>query len=246
MEILIVDDNESLSRTMSFILQKKGHQITTANNGMKAIEIIENKILDIIFMDIKMPGLNGVDTYKQIKRIQPETVVIMMTAYTATELAVEAIQEGAFALIHKPLNFDQIFSLINRVKDEKESAFILVVDDDENTRVLLRDAFTSKGYRVTVAKSGEDAIAMTRVKPHDVTIIDVKLPLLNGLETFLEIQKINPQAIVIMMTGHREREVDELVKEALDHKAYTCIYKPFDVLELVSMVDEISVKKPVL
>jgi len=246
MQILIVDDNESLSRTLSFILQKKGHQTFTANNGMKAIEVIEKKAFDIIFMDIKMPGLNGVDTYKQVKRIQPNAVVIMMTAYTATELAVEAIQEGAFALIHKPLDFDQIFSLINRVQEEKESAFILVVDDDENTRLMLRDAFSEKGYRVTVAKTGEDAIAMTKVLPHDVTIIDMNLPLLNGLETFLAIQEINPQAIVIMMTGQREREIDEFVKEAMDHNAYTCIYKPFDVLELVTMVDEISTQKLVL
>jgi len=66
----------------------------------------------------------------------------------------------------------------------------------------------------------------------------MKLPTINGLETYLAIKEINPEAVVIMMTAYRP-EVTELVEEALDSNAYTCLYKPLDMEELVRLVDEI-------
>ena len=243
MHILIVDDDENIREMMAFILEDKGYQTTTANDGLHAIELVQESSFDVIFMDIKMPRLNGVEAFKRIKRIRSEVKVIMMTAYKDTRLAVEAIQEGAIAIIHKPLEFDRIYSLLNRIQYEKDSAFILVVDDDENIRSLLKELFTKQGYRVTVAKNGEEAVAMSQIKLHDISIIDINLPSLNGLETFLAIQNIDPQARVILMTGQRERKVDELIKTALDNNAYTCIYKPFDPLALIEVVNDICSSK---
>ena len=93
--ILIVDDNISLFKTMSFILGRKGYAVTTAENGLEAIERVKERPFDMIFMDIKMPILDGVETYKRVKKVRPEAVVMMMTAYTVDGLVQEALKEGA-------------------------------------------------------------------------------------------------------------------------------------------------------
>ena len=89
--ILIVDDNIGQCKTMSFILKRNGYAVTTADNGSEALAIVEKKPFDIIFMDIKMPLMNGLEAYKQVKKIRPEARVIMMTAYAVEDLVQENI-----------------------------------------------------------------------------------------------------------------------------------------------------------
>ena len=84
--ILIVDDNISLCRTISFVLKHKGYAATTAKDGLEAIERVKERSFDMIFMDIKMPIMDGVETYKRIKKIRPEAMVVMMTAYAVEDL----------------------------------------------------------------------------------------------------------------------------------------------------------------
>lgn len=93
--ILIVDDNINLTKTLFFILKHKGFTVTTAKNGLEAIDKVKNQYFTLIFMDIKMPHMNGVETYKRIKKISPLTSVMMMTAYTVEDQVQESIKEGA-------------------------------------------------------------------------------------------------------------------------------------------------------
>jgi len=90
--------------------------------------------------------------------------------------------------------------------------------------------------------SGEEVIEMARQSRYDVIFIDMMLPIMNGLQTYLAIRAINPQVAAVMITGYR-REVGDLVEEALKKDAYTCLYKPFDVEEVIQLVDEICRRK---
>ena len=110
--ILIVDDNINLTKTMALILAHKGYDVVTAKDGIEAIEIIKKKSLDLIFMDIKMPHLNGVETYKRLKKLKPEVVVMMMTAYAVDDLVHEALREGAYGIIYKPFDFSKVSTII--------------------------------------------------------------------------------------------------------------------------------------
>jgi CheY-like chemotaxis protein len=113
-KILVVDDNVSQCKTMSFILERKGCTVTIAENGPKAIEIAKKNPFDIIFMDIKMPVMNGVEAYKQIKKIRPGAKVIMMTAYAVEDLIGQALAEGAYEILYKPLDIKKMFDLIEK------------------------------------------------------------------------------------------------------------------------------------
>ncbi len=240
--ILVVDDNINLCRTMSFILKRKGYAIITAKDGLKAIENVKERSFDIIFMDIKMPLMDGVETYKRIKKIRPKAIVIMMTAYAVEELVQEALQEGAYSIIYKPLDIERVIVLIESLREVEEGALVLVVDDDPGTCITFKKILIKKGYNVNIASTGEEAIAIAKEKIYNIIFIDIKMPTINGLETYLVIKEINPKAVVIMMTGYRQ-EMTSLIKEALQNNAYTCIYKPLDMTEVIKLVNEIWERK---
>ena len=111
-DILIVDDNISLAKSLSFILGKKGYRTSIVKNGLEAVKIVKDKIFDIIFMDIKMPLLNGVEALKKIKKISPTSIVFMMTGYAVEELVNEALEEGAYGIFYKPFDIEKTLALI--------------------------------------------------------------------------------------------------------------------------------------
>ena len=240
--ILIADDNISLCRTMSFVLEGKGYVVTTSKDGSEAIERVKERSFDMIFMDIKMPLMDGVETYKSIKEIRPEAVVVMMTGYSVEDLVEEALREGAYGIIYKPLDIEKVVALIEEVREAKRGALVLVVDDHPETCITLRNILIKKNYQVGMAHTGEEAITMAQERAYDIIFIDMKLPTINGLETYLAIKENNPEAVVIMMTAYRQ-EMAELVEEALNNSAYACLYKPFDIEEVLKLVGELWKRK---
>ncbi len=236
--ILIVDDNINLAKTMSFILKRKGYGVTTAKDGLEAIVKVKEKHFDIIFMDIKMPIMNGVETYKEIKEIDNQVVVIMMTAYSVDELIQEALKEGAYGILYKPLDIKKTLSIIDELSEKEQGGFILLVDDDLGFCITLKKILAMKSYTVGIAHTGDESLTMVQEKPYDIILIDMKLPTINGLETYLRIKKISPKVVVIIITGYR-RETSALVKEAIQKNAFTCLYKPLDLEILLEIIDKI-------
>jgi len=240
--ILIVDDDVGMARTTAMILERKGYAVATAQDGPGAIEEVEQQPFDIIFMDIKMPLMDGVETYRRIGEMRPEAVVMMMTAYAVDDLVQQALEEGAYGILYKPLDIERMIAIIEEAKAAEKGALILVVDDDPATCMMLRNILVRRGYEVGVAYTGEEAIAAADERSHDIVFIDMKLPTINGLETYLAIRETNSQMTAIMMTAYRQ-EMGDLVEQALRNHAYTCLYKPIDVEELLRLVDEIWERK---
>jgi len=240
--ILIVDDDISLFKTMSFVLGRKGYAVTTAKDGPEAIKRVKENAFNVIFMDIKMPLMDGVETYKRISRIRPQAVVVMMTAYAVEDLVQEVLEEGAYGVIYKPLDIEKVVALIEKVGREGQGALILVVDDHPEACTTLKNILIKRDYKVGVAHTGEEAIAMAEKKVYGIIFIDMKLPTINGLETYLAVKKINPEAVAIMMTAYRQ-EMADLLQEALSGHAYACLYKPLDIEEVLALVDDILKRK---
>ncbi len=119
--ILVVDDLRSISLTLGGILEDEGHNVVTAEDGYQAIEAVRKTHFDVIFMDIKMPGINGVQTFIEIKKIDPKAVVIMMTGYSVEDLVKRAVREGAYTCLHKPFDMEKVITLVAAIaKEEKE------------------------------------------------------------------------------------------------------------------------------
>ena len=114
--ILIVDDNISLCRTICMVLERKGCAVSTANSGREAIEKMQESPFDPIFMDVKMPHMDGVETYRRIREIRPGAMVMMMTAYAVEDLVQEALQEGAYGIVYKPVDIKTLVAIIEEAR----------------------------------------------------------------------------------------------------------------------------------
>ena len=233
--ILVVDDLRSIRLTLGGILEDEGHNVVTVENGYQAIEAARETHFDAIFMDIKMPGINGVQTFREVKKIDPKATVIMMTAYSVEDLVKEALEEGAYAVVYKPFDIERIIAIIGELLHEK--TLIMVVDDQFSDRQTLKAILEDKGYRVATANDGAEAIDMVKSRHYDIIFLDVRLPGMDGIETFEQVKKIDSEATVIMMTGYTE---EDLVRRAVNEGVYTCIYKPFDMENVVGLVEEIT------
>lgn len=120
--ILIVDDDPGMTETMFDILNETGYDVAVAEDGYKAIDMIKKRPYDIALMDIRMPGINGVETFVKVKSISPSTIVIMMTAYSLESLIDEAMRKHAYTCLYKPLNMDKVIALLEEItRQRKES-----------------------------------------------------------------------------------------------------------------------------
>lgn len=111
---MIVDDEPSILKSLSGILSDEGFEIFTASNGYEALKRIEQEAPDLVLLDIWMPGLDGIETLKEIKKNNPVIQVIIITGHGTIETAVSATKLGAFDLIEKPLSIDKVIVAINR------------------------------------------------------------------------------------------------------------------------------------
>ena len=121
-----------------------------------------------------------------------------------------------------------------------EKTRVLVVDDDISFAESLTDILMAKGYDAVAVNSGEEALEKIKERSFDVVLMDIKMPVMDGIQTFKEIKKLASSTTVIMMTAY---SMDDLIHDALKEGAYACIYKPFDPKKIVEMVEEIVKKK---
>jgi len=237
-KVLIVDDEENMRRTLADILTDEGYRVSTAATGEEAIKLCSKRSHEIILMDVRMPGIDGVETFRQIRRHQEGVKVILMSAYSVDDLKAIALDEGAIAFLSKPLDLEQVINLIGGVKDTA----ILVVEDDEQTAELLRENLRKQGYRVTIAKSPHDALELVEQIRFDLIFLDANLPSMNGLELYLAIKKITPTAVAIMISD-MEKEFEEIAREAVRRNAYTIVRKPLDIDHILDLLQRITRKR---
>ena len=102
--ILVVDDDPNMRVSLELILEDEGYDIIGADDGAGAIQLARETRFPLIFMDIRMPGANGVEAWKEIKKLNPGAVVVMMTGFSGEDLVEAALHEGAYAVIYKPFD----------------------------------------------------------------------------------------------------------------------------------------------
>jgi DNA-binding NtrC family response regulator len=108
MKVMLVDDEERFLSTTQKLLLKKGYEVFTANSGIEALEKLRNNSIHVVILDVKMPGMDGVATLKEIKRLFPQVEVIMLTGRATVESAVECLEFGATDYLMKPCDIDDL------------------------------------------------------------------------------------------------------------------------------------------
>jgi two-component system response regulator PilR (NtrC family) len=118
--ILIVDDEESLREFLSIMLHREGYQVDTAVDGAQAAAHLRDHAYDLVISDIKMPRMSGLELLRHIKERSPETVVLMVTAFSTTEEAVEAMKQGAYDYITKPFQNEEIRLIVKNALERRD------------------------------------------------------------------------------------------------------------------------------
>ena len=118
--ILVIDDEPVIRDLLLDVLSRKGYQVDTAEDGASGLKMAEARQYNIVFTDIRMPGMYGVDVYKRLKVISPLSRVIVMTGYGLEEMIREALDLGAFADVKKPFDIELIYSLAERAIESLE------------------------------------------------------------------------------------------------------------------------------
>lgn len=111
-KVLIVDDQYGIRILLKEILEQNGYTLFQAANGIQALTIADQQELDLILLDVKLPGMNGFDILKRVKEKQPEVQVIMMTAYEELDSIKKAKEIGALTFITKPFDISEVLNMV--------------------------------------------------------------------------------------------------------------------------------------
>jgi DNA-binding NtrC family response regulator len=118
--VLLVDDEKDFVEMLSLRLKEVEEKVTVAYSGKECLETLKNKEIDVVILDIKMPGMDGMETLKEIKKRFPLVEVIMLTGHGSTETAVEGMKMGAFDYLMKPADFDDLTAKMEAARKRKE------------------------------------------------------------------------------------------------------------------------------
>ncbi|MDA8138089.1 MAG: response regulator [Desulfobacteraceae bacterium] len=139
-KILLVDDEKDFLSVMSERMKNRGMEVTTAESAKDALQEVERGSFDAIVLDLMMPGVDGIETLKAIKRSKPELQVILLSGHATLEKGIEAMKLGALDFVEKPANIDE---LTERIKKAKAQKLVLVERQMENK---LKSILEAKGW----------------------------------------------------------------------------------------------------
>jgi len=163
--ILIVDDEPSILKSLHGLLTDEGFLVTTASNGYEALKIIDSESPDLVLLDIWMPGIDGIETLKVIKKENPFIQVIIITGHGTVETAVTATKNGAFDLIEKPLSIDKIIVAINNALNfrrlEEENRYLRKKTIEKNSITGSSPAITALNKQISIAAPTDAWILIT-------------------------------------------------------------------------------------
>lgn len=231
-QLLIVDDEPDTCANLADIFEDFGYDVRVAYNGQAALELVKQRPFDLALLDLKMPGMDGLELYREIRRVSAGTVAIIVTAYASRDTATEALSAGAWQVLSKPVDA----ALLLRLAGEAiEQPLVLIVDDDEDLCQSLWDVFRDQGYRVCLAHDIDAAEQRVSERNYQAVLVDMKLPSGRGDKVVQQIRRDCPHARTIIITGFAD-ELGRQIQSAVREGADAVCYKPFDVDELLKTV----------
>lgn len=168
-KILVVDDDEIARDVVSLSLQREGYSIISAYNGLAAIQILDIEDIDLVITDLRMPGASGMDVLKHSVKNNPDTAVVILTAYGTLDTAIEAIKEGAYDYLTKPFNIQEIVIIAERAYERAD-----LIKRNRELRRQIRDIYRDLRVINAVSESNNPEIVagwidrMERLKTMDV------------------------------------------------------------------------------
>jgi len=236
MRILVVDDDKDFAESIGELIELEGHQPVLAYNGVEALKIFKQNNIDIILLDFKMPGLNGIETLTEIRKLNLSIPVVIMTAYASTDITNDAIEHGAIEVMNKPLDTKK---LMNMFSCNRQVHNILLLDDDKDYADSLSIALLDEGYKTYVAYNAAQAINYISDNDIQLQILDIRINGKTGIDVWLSIRKKHFNIPTIFISGYTKQFFDQINEISLISNI-EIMKKPFSPHELIKKIDNIN------
>lgn len=236
--VFIVDDDRDFAESLSMAIEGRGFDVDVAFSGEEAVEKFRKIDFDIAFIDVKLPGMNGVESFLEIKKFKPDARVVMMTGFSVEQLLEQAVENGAWDILRKPIDMKKILDILERIKPDG----ILLADDDPDFVECIRELLTNEGYNVFVAENGKDVVEMVRKEGVDLLVLDLRMPIMAGIEAYMELKKSGHTVPTVVVTAFAEEE-ENTIDKFKSMSISGILKKPFDPEELLDIVDNLIVKE---
>jgi len=249
--LLVVDDDPNLGESLRDVLSEKGYEVVLAAEGETALGRLAREHFDMALVDIRMPGLDGAATARLIHALAPGLPVVMMTGYQLDDLARQALQEGAAAVLGKPLNIERTVDLIEHTVKRPT---VLVVDPDRAGADELRQALESTNCLTTVAPNLAAARQALSQATYDCIILDSTMIRDQGPDSLVDITRLQPNAYLVFVRGSAPGPAAEPVptraqrtlEAQIRHSAFAVLDKnpsARDVLRVVQRIKDLIKEK---
>jgi DNA-binding NtrC family response regulator len=228
LNILIVDDEASLRYSLGSIFELEGYSVVMVENGLEAIESVKTGNFDVVFLDIKMPEIDGVETAKEIKKVNKKIVIIIMTAYALIDLIKEAEKES-FLIIDRPFDIPKTLRILEKIASPEkfQEEKIAAITGDSDSVMILEKA----GYNVSVFQKFDKFL---NLEPKSFRLVLVEPASEYELNNFL--QKLKEKGLdlkVVSIINFDSPVLSFLKKENLPF-----LRKPFKKEELLRKIEE--------
>jgi two-component system, NtrC family, response regulator HydG len=230
--VLIVDDDVDHAESLADVLEMRGHPVELAHSGEDAIECFRNGEFDLVLLDVKLPGMNGVETFFELRKIRPAVRVMMMTGFSLEQLIAQAIENGALGVLYKPFAATDLLSALAQVTPPGR---VLVADDDPDFVESITPILAAADFGLRVAANGREALAEIDKRAPDCLILDLGLALLAGPEAMGRLLDICREVPTILVTGGYSDDVADSVA-GFGLRAHGFLQKPFDPGALLKAV----------
>lgn len=224
--VLVVDDEDGVRASLAANLELEGYEVIEAVDGVEAVATFRQRPFDMAITDVRMPKMNGVEAFREMKRLRPEVPVVMMTAFATEGLLDEALVEGAFAVVYKPFPMRQIFRLVA----SGVSRPAVLVAGDGAAQVV--EALAARGLNAR-AVAGEVASAAEAAGDDvDVCVLDLDA----GGGALAAQAAFGRLGRPVSLIAAAADATPESIHRFMSRGGYACLRKPHPVGELVRAI----------
>jgi len=237
-DILVVDDDQNMRLTMAEILRDDGYTVHIAASGEEAVELCRTQTFRLILMDVRMPGINGLEAFRGIRQNCKRSQIVLMSAYTDPDLIESALREGVHAFLKKPVDMEAVGRLIAAVT----STSVLYVGELDATSQGLYDALLTGGYRPSLAPSIDDSLMLCQQICYDAVILDLEAVRGDGDAGFARFHAEMPEIPMILIHSGDAESVNE-ARSAILSGAMAELKRPFPPDAVLSLLEIVKKRR---
>lgn len=233
---LVVDDDLAMTRTLADLLRLKGWDVQTANSGEQAVDAAAAGDFDVVLMDVRMPGMDGVDAFRAMKAARPDVRVVLLTAYAAQDRLQEAERQGVVSVLSKPVDVNALLSLLTATLGHRQP--VLLIDGDAVFLRTMSEVLRVRGFTVVQAEDLAHAKQlMTQERPLAV-LLHINVSDATAHQAVTELHKRLPAVALILYSG-RQGAAAEIAQAVPPGWVRAYFQKPFAVEQVTGVLNEI-------